>query len=194
MAGLGRLALAAIGILAYKNRDKLGEFMNNMSKSADPSNAQATGGSLFEQALKGGGLGDLLSRFRAAGASSAVDSWVSKGSNEPIQPRNVEAALDEHTLEAIARQTGLSRQDIVERLAVAMPGVVDEMTPDGTLSAVDVSNDSTTLLDPVPPASHKMSGAAQPDWGISKSTVADRDIDGPRQDGASPRSTDDPII
>lgn len=194
MAGLGRLALAAIGILAYNNRDKLGEFLSNVSKPADPNNPQAGGGSLFEQALKGGGLGDLLNRFRAAGAGGAVDSWVSKGSNEPIQPSNVEAALDEETLEAITRQTGLSRQEIVERLAVAMPDIVDEMTPDGNLPVVDVSNDSPTLLDPVPPATQKMSGAAQPDWGISKSNVAYRNIDGPRQDGASPRPTDDSII
>lgn len=89
-----------------------------------------------------GGLTDLLNRLRNAGSGDAVDSWVGKGANQPIKPANVEAAIDEETLESLVRQTGMSRQEILDRLAVDIPTVVDEITPDGTLP------DEPTLLDP----------------------------------------------
>lgn len=48
MAGLGRIALAALGILAYQNRDKLGEILKNVgSPSTDPNNPGGKG-SVFD--------------------------------------------------------------------------------------------------------------------------------------------------
>ena len=153
MAGLGRIALAALGILAYQNRDKLGEMIKGIgSGRADPNNPEA--GNVFDQVLKGGsgGLSDLLERFRNAGFGEAVDSWIGKGSNQPVAPANVEAAIDDETLESLVRQTGLSREEILDRLAIELPKVVDEVTPNGTL-ATEEPSDEPTLLDPVPPQS-----------------------------------------
>jgi uncharacterized protein YidB (DUF937 family) len=145
MAGLGRIALAALGILAYQNRDKLSELIKKASSSpnADPNNPAAKD-SIIDQVLRGGmsGLGDLLNRLRAAGAGDAVDSWMGTGANQPIKPANVEAAIDEETLEALVRQTGMSREEILDRLAVDIPKVVDEITPEGTLP------EEPSLLDP----------------------------------------------
>jgi uncharacterized protein YidB (DUF937 family) len=92
-----------------------------------------------------GGLSDLLNRLKAAGSGDAVDSWMGKGANQPIGPANVEAAIDEETLKSLIRQTGMSRQEILDRLAVDLPKVVDEITPEGTLP------EEPTLLDPVAP-------------------------------------------
>ncbi|GAA2831057.1 uncharacterized protein YidB (DUF937 family) [Aminobacter aminovorans] len=149
MAGLGRIALAALGILAYQNRDKLAEILKKVGSppSTDPNSPQAEG-TVFDQVLKAGsgGLGDLLDRLRNAGSEEAVDSWMGKGANQPIQPKNVEAAIDEGTLESLVTQTGMSRQEILDRLAVDLPKVVDELTPEGKLP------DEPTLLDPVSPS------------------------------------------
>ena len=146
MAGLGRIALAALGILAYQNRDKLGEILKTVGSqsNADPNNPNE---SVVDQVLKGGmgGLSDLLNRLKAAGSGDAVDSWMGKGANQPIGPANVEAAIDEETLESLIRQTGMSRQEILDRLAVDLPKVVDEITPEGMLP------EEPTLLDPVAP-------------------------------------------
>jgi uncharacterized protein YidB (DUF937 family) len=150
MAGLGRVALAALGILAYQNRDKLSELLKKASSppNADPNNPAASD-SIIDQVLRGGmrGLGDLLSRLRAAGAGEAVDSWMGKGVNQPIKPANVEAAIDEETLESLVKQTGMSREEILDRLAVDIPKVVDEITPAGALP------EEPSLLDPVSPPS-----------------------------------------
>lgn len=145
MAGLGRIALAALGILAYRNRDKLAEILNRTPQGGP---AGDTGNPIDKiVGSAGAGLRDLLDSFRKAGKSEEVDSWVGKGANRPLDPSAVKSAIDEETLASIERQTGMSRQEILERLAQDIPEAVNEMTPDGALT--DKPDD---LLDPVAPS------------------------------------------
>ncbi|TIU38178.1 MAG: hypothetical protein E5W31_08805, partial [Mesorhizobium sp.] len=61
MANLGRLAVAILGVLAYQNRDKIGELLRG---SRDPNNPQ---GGILDQLSKGvsgTALGDIVERFR----------------------------------------------------------------------------------------------------------------------------------
>ena len=78
MANLGRLAIAMLGILAYQNRDKIGDAIRGVGKGTDPNDPQ---GGLLDQlseGVSGTALGDVLDRFRNSGAGSKVDSWVRK--------------------------------------------------------------------------------------------------------------------
>ena len=134
---LGKVAVALIGLLAYKNRDKLGELITG-KPSTDPNSAGGTTG----------GLGDILDRFRNAGAGGQVDSWVGKGANQPIQPDHVEKAIDPQTLDDLAAQTGLSRDELLDRLTRELPDAIDKLTPDGQLPA----DNGPTLLDDIPGA------------------------------------------
>jgi uncharacterized protein YidB (DUF937 family) len=151
MANLGRLAIAMLGILAYQNRDKIGELIRGTGRGTDPNNPQ---GGLLDQVSKGvsgTALGDILERFRNAGAGSKVDSWVRQGPNEAIQPEEVESAIDEETLSSLSRQTGLSREELVARITQTLPDAVDKMTPNGELPASSTENDSEpNLLDDAP--------------------------------------------
>ncbi len=184
-ATLGRIILAGLGVLAYKNRDRLGEIFR--PTQADP-NAPKVEGSIFDQLSRSGGLGDILDRLRTAGAGGAVDSWVGRGPNEPLDPSHVEAAIDEETLQSLSKQTGMSREELLQRLATNLPETVDELSPDGDLSESPPAwSERPTLLDPVP-SNQKMSGAAKPDTGVSRSPVADHNTDVPRQDGNDPRT------
>ncbi|TKB35852.1 MAG: DUF937 domain-containing protein, partial [Mesorhizobium sp.] len=121
---IGKVTIALLGLLAYKNRDKIGELIAGR-KSTDP-NASADSPS---------GLGDILDRLRNAGAGDEVDSWVSKGSNRPVQREQVEKAIDPQTLNDLAEQTGLSLDELLDRLARELPDAVDKLTPDGQLPA-----------------------------------------------------------
>ncbi|MER9554385.1 YidB family protein [Mesorhizobium sp. M0323] len=93
-----------------------------------------------------GGLGDILDRLRNAGAGDQVDSWVSKGSNRPVQREQVEKAIDPQTLNDLAEQTGLSHDELLDRLTRELPDAVDKLTPDGQLPASKGPN----LLDEIP--------------------------------------------
>lgn len=149
MANLGRLAIAALGILAYKNRDKLGEIIRGGLR-ADPTNLQ---GGLLDRVAEGTAgtpLGELLDRLRSTGAGQKVDSWIRQGPNEPLEEREVESAIDDETLSSLSRQTGLSKEELVARLSRSLPDVVDELSPNGELPEPKPPA-RPTLLDDVPP-------------------------------------------
>ena len=149
MANLGRLAIAMLGILAYQNRDKIGDAVRGLGQRIDPNNPQ---GGLLDQlseGVSGTALGDVLDRFRNSGAGSKVDSWVRKGPNDPIEAQEVESAIDEETLSSLSQQTGLSREELIARITQALPEAVDRMTPDGEIPPVK-STRTDNLLDDVP--------------------------------------------
>jgi len=149
VATLGRLAIAVLGILAYQNRDKIGEAIRGGGRGTDPNNPQ---GGLMDQLSKGvsgTALGDVLDRFRNAGAGTKVDSWVRQGPNEPIETAEVESAIDEETLASLSEQTGLSREELIARITQALPETVDKLTPNGEMP-VEGTKRTDTLLDDVP--------------------------------------------
>lgn len=80
-----------------------------------------------------GGLGGLLGKLSNAGHSEAVDSWVQPGANKSIDPGHLESAVGSQTISDLARQAGVSEQDLLEQLAKALPGIVDKLTPGGKL-------------------------------------------------------------
>jgi uncharacterized protein YidB (DUF937 family) len=80
-----------------------------------------------------GGLNDLVQKFQAAGHGDAVNSWVGTGSNTPIQPAQVGSALGQQTISDLARQSGLSEQELLSQLALVLPGLVDKLSPNGRL-------------------------------------------------------------
>ncbi|WP_027154417.1 YidB family protein [Mesorhizobium sp. WSM2561] len=151
MANLGKLAIAMLGVLAYQNRDKIGDLIRGTGER-DPNNPQGGVLDQLSKGVSGTALGDILERFRTAGAGPKVDSWVGTGPNEPIEPRDVEAAIDGETLTALTRQTGLSREELIDRITRDLPEAVNKMTPNGALPATEPGrgSDEPTLLEDVP--------------------------------------------
>lgn len=80
---------------------------------------------------KQGGLGGMLDKFRGAGMQQKADSWISTGPNEALSPDEVEQAMGRDELERISQQTGLSVEEVRERLAQGLPEAVNQVTPDG---------------------------------------------------------------
>ena len=83
--------------------------------------------------LLGGGLGELVERFRQAGHGEVADSWVGTGPNRQLAPNDLENAIGSDVLEDLTRHTGLSREEILQRLARDLPDAVDKYTPEGRL-------------------------------------------------------------
>lgn len=77
------------------------------------------------------GLGDLLDRMQRNGQGKTADSWVKPGQNEPISPGDLGTSIGQKTLSEIARQTGMSEEQLLEQLSKVLPGVVDKLTPNG---------------------------------------------------------------
>jgi uncharacterized protein YidB (DUF937 family) len=80
-----------------------------------------------------GGLGDLLGQLQKGGQGEVANSWVGKGENKAIAPGDLASALGSEQIDAIASQAGMSRDDLLQGLSQYLPGVIDQLTPDGRL-------------------------------------------------------------
>lgn len=145
--------LALLGLVAvagYQNRGRISEMLSDAQQKPDASGkatGQGDGGFLSDlgQVFQGGtggasistALTDLVSRFRDTGRSNAADSWVSGRANMPLDVRDLEATLGPDTLDELTRKTGLTRAELLLRLNVALPEVVNRLTPNGRLPAAD---------------------------------------------------------
>jgi uncharacterized protein YidB (DUF937 family) len=146
---------ALLGLLAvagYQNRDKLAEMLGSAGTGSAPSGGHA-GGTASQGGLGGllgglagafggagsggvvnGGIGELVDRFKQNGHGDAAESWVRQGPNQPIQPHQLEQAIGPDVLANLTQKTGLSRDELLSRLARDLPRAVDDHTPDGRLA------------------------------------------------------------
>lgn len=85
----------------------------------------------------GGGLNDLLKQLQEGGQKEAADSWVGKGQNKDIAPNDLAGALGADQINMMMNQSGLSRQDLLQGLSQYLPGMIDQLTPDGRMPSDD---------------------------------------------------------
>jgi len=148
--GMSPITMAVLGLLAYKALKSYGGGQPGQSGAAPTSPTTGPGpsgglGGLLSGGLGGllaggaagsvlsGGLADLVRRFEQAGHGDVAHSWVGPGSNQPIAPQTLAEALGADRVDALAAQTGLSRDELLNGLSRELPGAVDELTPEGRL-------------------------------------------------------------
>jgi uncharacterized protein YidB (DUF937 family) len=78
-----------------------------------------------------GGISELLRRLQQNGQGDVGHSWIGTGPNQPIAPGDLERAAGADTLDALARESGMSRDELLQRLSMELPQAVDNLTPDG---------------------------------------------------------------
>ena len=78
-----------------------------------------------------GGLQGLINKFQQQGFGETVNSWVSTGPNKPISPDEVHRALGPDLLQQLSAKSGLSVQELAQKLSTILPQAVDTMTPNG---------------------------------------------------------------
>jgi uncharacterized protein YidB (DUF937 family) len=153
--------LALLGLLAvagYQNRDRIKEMIGNVTQGRPESvpglNPAASGqsgagqgglagllGGLFGGSGQGnasagamhGALTDLIDHLSNNGQGAAAQSWVQNGPNKELSANDLETALGGDSIAELTRRTGLSRDDLLQRLRSVLPTAVDQMTPDGWL-------------------------------------------------------------
>lgn len=78
-----------------------------------------------------GGVQGLINQLQQNGLGQTVNSWVSTGPNQPISPGEVHQGLGPELLQQLSAKTGLSVQDLTQKLSQILPQAVDTMTPNG---------------------------------------------------------------
>lgn len=90
-------------------------------------------GMLMQHVQGKGGLGNLMQGFQAQGLGKEADSWVSTGSNLPINPDQLKSVLGNDVFADIAGKLGIAPEQAANAASEALPQVVDKMTPDGNV-------------------------------------------------------------
>src|SRR6185437_8096838 len=112
----------------------LGDVLGRLVGGAGGGSGGGLGGLIGGAAagsLVSNGLGNLLKEFQEGGFGQAAQSWVGHGPNEEIAPNDLAKALGGDTVDALTRQTGMSRADLLAGLSQHLPDLVDQLTPDG---------------------------------------------------------------
>ncbi|PDT26278.1 hypothetical protein CO660_28980 [Rhizobium sp. L9] len=162
MSGQMKALLAVLAVAGYQNRDKIRELLRGLQ---NPQQAGAGGGQppgglgsilgglagsggglgglggllggLTSGSIVSGGLGDLLKTFQQNGQGDKMESWVRRGQNADINDGELATALGPDVLDEIARNTGLSHQEILGRLSRDLPKAVDDLTPEGKVPSAE---------------------------------------------------------
>lgn len=124
MGGLNPILIAVLGMLASR---AIGGMMQGGSAQGGQNSAAPQG--------QGGGLDGLLEQFRRGGMGSAFDSWVGTGTNQSVNPQQLEQMLGKDSIHDLACKMGISDSEACKQVADVLPDVVDRLTPNGQAPA-----------------------------------------------------------
>jgi uncharacterized protein YidB (DUF937 family) len=82
---------------------------------------------------KHGGVSGVVDEFEKNGLGATVKSWVGTGPNQPISADQVHQTLGPDLLQQLSEKSGLSVQELTQKLAQVLPQAVDRLTPDGVI-------------------------------------------------------------
>ncbi len=99
--------------------------------SGSTPNTAAAASALGPALQSAGGIDGLMEKLRGGGLGSQVDSWVSPGPNEPVDPQMLGEALGPETTARMSSQTGLDIGQLLPLLAAVLPQLINMLTPDG---------------------------------------------------------------
>jgi uncharacterized protein YidB (DUF937 family) len=83
---------------------------------------------------KHGGLQGVVSEFENNGLGATVQSWVGNGPNQTISQDEVHKVLGPELLQQLSEKSGLSVQELTQKLSHVLPQTVDTLTPNGTIA------------------------------------------------------------
>jgi uncharacterized protein YidB (DUF937 family) len=93
-----------------------------------------------------GGIDGLVSAFQKNGLGDVVASWISNNTNLPISAEQIQSVLGQGPLQDVASKMGLSSGDVASALSERLPGLVDQLTPNGQLPSGDLMAQGLGML------------------------------------------------
>ena len=130
--------LGLVAIAGYQNRDKIGDFVKGLANNGGgllppPAEGDTKAADAAPPASIKGSLAELIDQFRHNGQEATARSWVDTGPNQPVSQPELERALGPELVDRLSKQTGLSRDELLQRLSKILPDAVDQMTPEGRI-------------------------------------------------------------
>jgi len=114
-----------------------GAVVSNMLKGEQGGLANVA----MEMLNQKGGLGGILEMFQQNGMADQAASWVGQGENQPLSADQISNVFGDGMLADLAAKAGISPDMLSGQLADKLPGLIDQLTPDG-----EVNDNSADLL------------------------------------------------
>ncbi|MEX1037695.1 MAG: YidB family protein [Acidimicrobiia bacterium] len=93
-----------------------------------------------------GGIDGLMAKLESSGLSQQLSSWVGTGENAQVGAKKIEDALGSDVISGVAQKLGIDHKEAAARVSVALPKVIDRLTPAGKLPEGGISMDSVMNL------------------------------------------------
>lgn len=103
-------------------------------------------GSVQELIRSQGGVEGLAQKFGGSGLSDVAASWIGKGNNLPITAEQIEGVLGSGPIGQIAERLGISPAQAASALSMALPVIIDRLTPDGNAANAKDGVDAGDIL------------------------------------------------
>jgi uncharacterized protein YidB (DUF937 family) len=87
-----------------------------------------------------GGISGLTDKFNQAGLGDMLGSWIGTGANLPISADQISNVLGSDAIGNIASQLGLDSAMVSNQLAQMLPGLIDQLTPQGVVPEGGLGN------------------------------------------------------
>ena len=88
---------------------------------------------LLSGGSEGGGLQGMIQSFKDKGLGEIMSSWVGTGQNLPINEDQLKTGLGADIIGQLASKVGVPPDVATSKLAEILPGIIDKLTPEGTV-------------------------------------------------------------
>ncbi len=82
-----------------------------------------------------GDLGGMVAKLQQGGLGDQVASWLGSGANLPVSAEQLRDALGNQQVRELAVHLGLPVDQALSVLSAHLPSLVDQASPNGTLSS-----------------------------------------------------------
>jgi len=97
-----------------------------------------------------GGLTGLVKAFHDQGLGAIVASWIGTGPNQPITPDQISKVLGPERIQLIATKLGVAPETVSTQLATVLPGLINHLTPNGSVPSESALRQAVDALKPKP--------------------------------------------
>ncbi|AGS61953.1 YidB family protein [Proteus mirabilis] len=80
-----------------------------------------------------GGIEGLVKQFNSAGLSELIQSWISTGSNLPINAEQIVQVFSSPVINELAAKINMNTAEASDMAAQYLPKLVDKLTPEGVI-------------------------------------------------------------
>ncbi len=116
----------------------VGSLLGGTSQGAEGGAAGGISAALLPAVLgwvqQQGGVGNAVSALQTSGLGAEVQSWVSNGANQAMDPQAISQLMSSDQVSALAAKAGLSPEDVQSGVAALLPHVINHLTPNGEVS------------------------------------------------------------